>query len=88
MTGDPMAKQVFVVSAVRTPIASFGGAFKSIDAQGLAVSAMKAALERSRLPEDRVGKVIFGNTLAPLNPNIARGAAVSAGIHPDTPCHP
>lgn len=81
-----MAKQVFVVSAVRTAIGNFGGAFKSINAHGLAVPVMKAALERSRLPYDGVGKVIFGNTLAPLNPNIARSAAVAAGIHPDTPC--
>lgn len=47
---------------------------------------MKAALERSGLPHDKLGKVIFGNTLSPLHPNIARGAAMTAGIHPDTPC--
>jgi len=81
-----MAKQVFVVSAVRTPIGSFGGAFKSTSAAELVGHAIKAALERSRLPQDRVGKVILGNTLSPLNPNIARGAAVSVGVHPDTPC--
>jgi len=81
-----MARQVFVVSAVRTAIGNFGGVFKSINANGLAVPVMKAALERSRLAYDSVGKVIFGNTLAPLSPNMARSAAVSAGIHPDTPC--
>jgi len=80
-----MAKQVFVVSAVRTAIGAFGGEFKSINARELAVPVMKAALERSALPQDAVGKVIFGNTLAPLNPNIARSAAIAAGIRPDTP---
>ena len=81
-----MAKKVFIVSAVRTAIGTFGGALKSINARELAVPVIKAALERSRLPQDAVGKVIFGNTLAPLSPNIARGAGVSAGIRPDTPC--
>jgi acetyl-CoA C-acetyltransferase len=81
-----MLKHVFVVSAVRTPIGAFGGAFKSMNARELVVPAMKGALERSGLPQDALGKVILGNTLAPLSPNIARSAAISAGIRPDTPC--
>lgn len=81
-----MAKHVYLVSAVRTAIGSFGGEFKSLNAHELAVPVMRAAIERSRLPYEGVGKVVFGNTLAPLNPNIARGASVTAGIHPDTPC--
>ncbi len=81
-----MVKHVFLVSAVRTAIGNFGGAFKSLNAHELAVPVMRTALERSGLPHDGLGKVIFGNTLAPLNPNIARGAAVTAGIHPDTSC--
>ncbi len=81
-----MVKQIFVVSAVRTPIGNFGGVFKSINARDLVVPAIKGALEQSLLPPDALGKVILGNTLAPLNPNIARGAAISAGISPDIPC--
>jgi acetyl-CoA C-acetyltransferase len=81
-----VVKHVFLVSAVRTAIGNFGGAFRSLNPLELAVPVMRTALERSGLPHDSLGKVIFGNTLAPLNPNIARGAAVTAGIHPDTPC--
>ncbi len=39
---------VFLVSAVRTPIGRFGGAFKDLTAADLAAVAMKAALERAR----------------------------------------
>jgi acetyl-CoA C-acetyltransferase len=46
---------------------------------------MKASIERSGLPMDKIGKVILGNTLSPLNPNIARGAAITCGIPPEVP---
>jgi acetyl-CoA C-acetyltransferase len=46
---------------------------------------MRASLERSGLPMDKIGKVILGNTLSPLNPNIARGAAITCGIPPEIP---
>ena len=80
MPGDPMPKKVFIVSAVRTAIGNFGGALKSINAREIGCACNQGRhSSRSKLPQDAVGKVIFGNTLAPLNPNIARGAAVSAG---------
>jgi acetyl-CoA C-acetyltransferase len=47
---------------------------------------IKASVERSGLPMDKVGKVILGNTLSPLNPNIARGAAITCGIPSEVPC--
>ena len=80
-----MEKEVFIVSALRTPIGEFGGALKSIDPLDLAVSVMKAAIDQSGIPKDRIGKVILGNTLAPLKPNIARGAAITCGIPPEVP---
>ncbi len=80
-----MEKEVFIVSALRTPIGEFGGALKSIDPVDLAVPVMKAAIDQSGIPKDRIGKVILGNTLAPLKPNIARGAAITCGIPPEVP---
>jgi len=80
-----MEKDVFVVAAQRTAIGDFGGGLKSLSPIDLAVPLMKATLERSGLPMDKVGKVILGNTLAPLNPNIARGSAITCGIPPEIP---
>jgi acetyl-CoA C-acetyltransferase len=80
-----MEKDVFIVAAQRTAIGDFGGGLKSLSPIDLAVPLMKATLERSGLPMDKVGKVILGNTLAPLSPNIARGSAIACGIPPDIP---
>ena len=80
-----MLREVFVVSAVRSAIGDFGGMFRTLSTLELACPVMKAAIVRSGLPPGKVGKVILGNTLSPLNPNIARGAAISCGIPPDAP---
>src|SRR4030042_3271589 len=80
-----MNRNVFVVSAVRSAIGDFGGIFKTVTPIHLAVPVMKASIERSGLPMDKIGKVILGNTLSPLNPNIARGAAMACGIPPEVP---
>ena len=81
-----MNRNVFVVSAVRSAIGDFGGIFKTVTPIHLAVPVMKASIERSGLPMDKIGKVILGNTLSPLNPNIARGVAITCGIPPEAPC--
>lgn len=80
-----MERNVFVVSAVRSPIGEFGGVFRTLAPIHLVAPVIKAAVERSGLPVDKIGKVILGNTLSPLNPNIARGAAMTCGIPPETP---
>lgn len=51
----------------------------------LVAPVIKASIECSGLPMDKIGKVILGNTLSPLNPNIARGAAMTCGISPEVP---
>ncbi len=81
-----MNPNVFVVSAVRSAIGDFGGVFRSSTPIHLMTPVIKASIERSGLPMDRIGKVILGNTLSPLNPNIARGAAIACGIPPEVPC--
>lgn len=80
-----MNQNVFVVSAVRSAIGEFGGIFRSSTPIHLMTPVMKASIERSGLPADQIGKVILGNTLSPLNPNIARGAAIACGVPPEVP---
>jgi acetyl-CoA C-acetyltransferase len=46
---------------------------------------MKACMDRSGLPPEKVGKVVLGNTLSPLTPNISRCAAITCGISPEVP---
>lgn len=80
-----MNQNVFVVSAARSAIGDFGGIFRSLTPINLVVPVIKMSVERSGLPIDKIGKVILGNTLSPLNPNIARGAAIACGIPPEVP---
>lgn len=80
-----MNSSVFVVAAQRTAIGDFGGNFKSVNPVDLIVPLIKATILQSGLPMDRVGKVVMGNTLAPLCPNIARIASIQCGIPATTP---
>jgi acetyl-CoA C-acetyltransferase len=80
-----MNRNVFVVSAVRSAIGDFGGIFRTLAPINLVAPVIKASIEHSGLPMDKIGKVILGNTLSPLNPNIARGAAITCGIPPEVP---
>lgn len=80
-----MEQNVYVVSAVRSAIGDFGGIFRTLTPIQLVAPVMKASIERSGLLIDKIGKVILGNTLSPLNPNIARGAAITCGIPPEVP---
>lgn len=74
-------KEVVIVSAVRTPIGSFGGKFKDVSAVTLGSTAVKEALKRANLEPEMVDEVIFGNVLqAGLGQNVARQVAVGAGI--------
>jgi acetyl-CoA C-acetyltransferase len=62
-----------IVSALRTPVGSFGGAFKDIPAPELAAHAVRAALERIDLSADAVDEVLLGCVLqAGLGQNPAR----------------
>lgn len=69
---DPKEK-VVVLSAVRTPIGRFGGAFKETNAVTLAVSASVEAMKRAAISPDVVDEVIFGQARQAGNrPNPAR----------------
>ncbi|TFZ39509.1 acetyl-CoA C-acetyltransferase [Soehngenia longivitae] len=74
-------KQAVIVSAVRTPIGSYGGAFKDVSAVDLGVAVVKEALKRANVNPEMVDEVIFGNVLqAGLGQNVARQVSIGAGI--------
>ena len=77
-----MKKQVvYIVSAVRTPIGSFGGALKDISATKLGATAIQAAIARAGINGSEVDEVIMGCVLqANLGQAPARQAAKFAGL--------
>ena len=80
-------KDVVIVSAVRTPMGSFGGNLSSVSATKLGSIAIKGAIEKSGLSADDVQEVFMGNVLqANLGQAPARQAAMFAGLSSDIPC--
>lgn len=80
-------KEVFIVSAVRTPIGSFGGSLSGFSAIELGSLAIKGALEKSNVPSSEINEVFMGNVVsANLGQAPARQAAISAGIGHNVPC--
>ena len=72
---------IAIVSAVRTPVGAFNGAFATLPAHELGAVAIKAALERAKLSAGDVDEAILGQILtAGAGQNPARQAAVAAGI--------
>lgn len=80
-------KEVVIVSAVRTPIGSFGGSLASVSATKLGATAIKGALDKINLDPKEVQEVFMGNVLqANLGQAPARQAAMFAGIGDNVPC--
>ncbi len=80
-------KEVYIVSAVRTPIGSFGGALKDIPATKLGAIAIKAAVERAGIKPEQVNEVLMGCVLqANLGQAPARQAARFAGLPDNVVC--
>lgn len=80
-------KEVFIVSAVRTPIGSFNGALSAIPATQLGALVMKAALEKAGVPATAVNEVYMGNVIsANLGQAPANQASIYAGIPTNVPC--
>ncbi|WP_315735274.1 MULTISPECIES: acetyl-CoA C-acetyltransferase [unclassified Bradyrhizobium] len=81
-----MSDDVVIVSAARTPVGSFNGAFASVPAHELGAVAIKAALERAGIEPGRVSEVILGQILtAAQGQNPARQASIAAGIPVESP---
>jgi acetyl-CoA C-acetyltransferase len=80
-------KEVYIISAVRTPMGSFLGAFTSIPATQLGATAIKGAVEKSNVPVDAIDEVFMGNVLqAGVGQAPARQAALGAGLNQNVPC--
>jgi acetyl-CoA C-acetyltransferase len=75
-----------IVSAVRTPVGSFGGQFKDVSATELGAQAINAARLRAQVAADEIDEVVLGCVLqAGLGQNPARQAAMLAGIPKEAP---
>ena len=82
-----MIKEVYIVSAVRTPLGSFGGKLSPMTAIELGSTAIKGALAKSGVSSEAVNEVFMGNVIsANLGQAPARQAAIGAGIGYHVPC--
>jgi acetyl-CoA C-acetyltransferase len=83
MNSDP----VVILSARRTPVGAFQGAFAAVAAPQLGAAAIKAALADAGAPVEQIDEVILGCVLsAGIGQAPARQAALGAGLPPATPC--
>jgi acetyl-CoA C-acetyltransferase len=74
-------EDVVIVSAARTPVGAFNGAFAGLPAHRLGEIAIRGALERAKVSGDEVSEVILGQVLtAAQGQNPARQASIAAGI--------
>jgi acetyl-CoA C-acetyltransferase len=79
-------EDALIVSALRTPVGSFGGQFKDIAATELGACAVRAALERAEIAGEDVDEVVLGCVLtAGLGQNPARQVAIGSGIPKEVP---
>lgn len=81
-------KEVFIVSAVRTPLGSFGKSLASITAPNLGKIVAKEAIRRAGIQADQVQETIFGHgRQAGCGPNPARQVSVGAGVPESSPAY-
>ena len=80
-------KEVYIVSAVRTPLGSFGGALSSVKATELGATVIKGAVEKAGIEPAVINEVFMGNVLqANVGQAPARQAAIFGGIPNTVPC--
>lgn len=79
---------VFILSAVRTPIGKFGGSLASMTAADMGVVAAKAAMDRASIDPEQVEETIFGNARqAGGGPNPARQISIRSGVPQEVPAY-
>ena len=79
---------VYILSAVRTPIGKFGGSLASLSAADMGVVAAKAALERAGVQPQQVEETIFGYARqAGGGPNPARQISIRSGVPQEVPAY-
>ncbi|CAI8759210.1 acetyl-CoA C-acyltransferase family protein [Pseudomonas serbica] len=81
--------EIYVVSAARTAIGTFGGSLKDVPPAELAATAVKAALERAAVDPALVGHLVMGHVIPTETRDayISRVAAMNAGIPKETPAY-
>src|SRR5687768_8314482 len=80
-------KEAYIISAVRTPIGSFGGALLGVSAITLGGIAVKSALEKAQVDSKLVQEVFMGNVIsAGLGQAPATQVAAEAGLGFEIPC--
>ncbi len=77
-------KEIVIVGATRTPIGEFGGSLRGVPAVSLGVTAINSVVERAGIEKNMVDQVIMGNCFEPLDMNVARIAAIKAGLPIET----
>jgi 3-oxoadipyl-CoA thiolase len=77
-----MSRPAYLVDAVRSPFGRYGGGLAGVRADDLAAAVIRALVERTKIPADRIDDVIFGcaNQAGEDNRNVARMAALLAGL--------
>ncbi|PIF98510.1 acetyl-CoA C-acyltransferase family protein [Comamonas sp. 26] len=82
-------RDIFVVSAARTAIGTFGGGLKDVPNAQMATTVVKAAIERAGIAADTVGHVVMGNVIPTETRDayLSRVAAVDAGCPIETPAY-
>src|SRR5512141_504084 len=81
-----MADDIVIVSAARTPVGAFNGAFANLPAHELGKIAIQAAMTRAGVEPGRINEVIMGQILtAGQGQNPARQASIAAGIPVESP---
>jgi acetyl-CoA C-acetyltransferase len=81
-----MNEKVFIISAFRTPIGSYGGVLSNVTAIDLGAAAIKNCLEKSNIEKEKIESIAFGNVLsANLGQAPARQASMAAGL-PNNVC--
>ena len=80
-------EDVFVLSAVRTPIGKYGGGLASVPPCDLAAKVVREAVRRSGVEPDAVGHVVFGHVIHTevRDMYISRVAALNGGLNQGTP---
>src|SRR3989441_8672872 len=81
-------QDVYILSALRTPIGKFGGSLASLTAADMGVIAAKAAMDRAGVRPEQVEEAIFGNARqAGGGPNPARQISIRSGVPKEVPAY-
>ena len=81
-------QDVYILSAVRTPIGKFGGSLASMTAADMGVVAAKGAIERAGIRPEQIEETIIGNARqAGGGPNPARQISIRSGVPQEVPAY-